>query len=80
MSYSQFHLKRLRVMQGGDPVYDQSFHTGVNIIRGENGSGKLTIADFIFYVLGASSITGNPLLPTATSCRRRSTRRVASSR
>lgn len=52
MSYSQFHLKRLRVMQGGAPVYDQRFHTGVNIIRGENGSGKSTIADFIFYVLG----------------------------
>lgn len=52
MSYSQFHLKRLRVMQSGDPVYDQSFHKGVNIIRGENGSGKSTIADFIFYVLG----------------------------
>lgn len=52
MSYSQFFLKRLRVMQGGGPVYDQSFHAGVNIIRGENGSGKSTIADFIFYVLG----------------------------
>lgn len=52
MSYSQFHLKRLRVMQRGNPVYDQSFHKGVNIIRGENGSGKSTIADFIFYVLG----------------------------
>ena len=52
MTYSQFHLKRLRVMQDGDPVYDQAFHTGVNIIRGENGSGKSTIADFIFYVLG----------------------------
>lgn len=52
MSYSQFHLKRLRVMQGGESVYDQSFHAGVNIIRGENGSGKSTIADFIFYVLG----------------------------
>lgn len=52
MTYSQFHLKRLRVMQGGGPVYDQAFHAGVNIIRGENGSGKSTIADFIFYVLG----------------------------
>ncbi|MEH6773524.1 MAG: AAA family ATPase, partial [Cereibacter changlensis] len=52
MSYSQFHLKRLRIMQRGKPVYNQSFHTGVNIIRGENGSGKSTIADFIFYVLG----------------------------
>jgi DNA repair exonuclease SbcCD ATPase subunit len=52
VSYSKFYLKRLRVMQGGAPVYDQRFHTGVNIIRGENGSGKSTIADFIFYVLG----------------------------
>lgn len=52
MSYAQFHLKRLRVMQSGAPVYDQSFHLGINIIRGENGSGKSTIADFIFYVLG----------------------------
>ncbi len=52
MTYSQFHLLRLRVMQSGSPVYDQSFHLGVNIIRGENGSGKSTIADFIFYALG----------------------------
>ncbi|MFC2966839.1 AAA family ATPase [Acidimangrovimonas pyrenivorans] len=52
MSYSQFHLKRLRVMQSGSPVYDQKFHLGVNIIRGENGSGKSTIADFVFYILG----------------------------
>jgi hypothetical protein len=52
MSYSQFHLNRLRVIQGGNPVYDQRFHTGVNIVRGKNGSGKSTIADFIFYALG----------------------------
>lgn len=52
MSYSQFQLNLLRVMQGGNAVYSQKFHAGVNIIRGENGSGKSTIADFIFYVLG----------------------------
>jgi AAA domain len=45
-------LKRLRVVKSGLPLYDQEFHLGVNIIRGENGSGKSTIADFIFYSLG----------------------------
>ncbi|MCA9129808.1 MAG: AAA family ATPase [Planctomycetales bacterium] len=45
-------LNRLRVMRQGHAVYDQTFHEGVNIIRGENGSGKSTIADFIFYILG----------------------------
>jgi len=52
MTLAQFHLRRFRVLQGGAPVYDQTFHLGVNVIRGENGSGKSTIADFIFYALG----------------------------
>jgi hypothetical protein len=49
---SSFQLNRLRVVRRGQPVYDQVFHNGVNIIRGENGCGKSTIADFIFYILG----------------------------
>lgn len=52
MTHAHFHLRRFRVLQGGTPVYDQTFHLGVNVIRGENGSGKSTIADFIFYALG----------------------------
>lgn len=52
MTHSQFRLNRLRVIRRGNAVYDQNFHPGVNIIRGENGSGKSTIADFIFYILG----------------------------
>lgn len=52
MSYSAFQLRRLRVMRGGSAVYDQAFHSGLNVIRGENGSGKSTVADFIFYILG----------------------------
>jgi len=52
VSYSRFRLQRLRVLLKGSPVYDQGFQAGVNIIRGENGSGKSTIADFIFYILG----------------------------
>lgn len=45
-------LNRLRIMRRGHVAYDQEFHEGVNIIRGQNGSGKSTIADFIFFVLG----------------------------
>lgn len=52
MSSSFLALNRLRVLRRGHVAYDQSFHFGVNIIRGENGSGKSTIADFIFYILG----------------------------
>ena len=52
MTYSQIRLNRLRITRRGEAVYDQKFHAGVNIIRGENGSGKSTIADFIFYILG----------------------------
>lgn len=45
-------LKRLRIMSRGRAVYNETFHEGVNIIRGLNGSGKSTISDFIFFVLG----------------------------
>jgi hypothetical protein len=49
---SQFQLSRLRVMWRGVSVYDQKFHGGLNIIRGQNSSGKSTISDFIFYAFG----------------------------
>jgi hypothetical protein len=45
-------LNRLRAMRNGNAAYDQLFHDGVNIIRGKNGSGKSTISDFIFFILG----------------------------
>lgn len=49
-------LKRLIVSKDGAFAYDQMFHSGVNVIRGElghgNSVGKSTIADFIFFGLG----------------------------
>lgn len=45
-------VERLQVTARGAVVYDEQFHTGLNIIRGENSSGKSTIMDFIFYGLG----------------------------
>ncbi len=48
-------LKRLVVRTHGNSIaYDQEFHYGVNIIRGKNSSGKSTIANFIFYILGGA--------------------------
>ncbi len=52
MSQSFFRLNRLRVMRRGVAVYDEKFHLGLNIIRGENGTGKSTISDFIFFAMG----------------------------
>jgi len=48
------YLKLLRsvVTRKGKHVYDESFHSGVNIIRGLNSSGKTTIVNFINFALG----------------------------
>ncbi|SNR74239.1 AAA domain-containing protein [Maribacter sedimenticola] len=35
-------------------AYDEKFHRGINIIRGNNSSGKSTITHFMFYVLGGA--------------------------
>ncbi|EKO3533871.1 hypothetical protein K1L80_000424 [Vibrio fluvialis] len=53
MSRSKLFINRFAVYALGKFVYDESFHTGVNIIRGENGTGKSTIMDLISYALGA---------------------------
>lgn len=47
-----FRIERLLVTRAAFILYDETFHLGVNIIHGSNGSGKSTIADFIFYGLG----------------------------
>jgi hypothetical protein len=45
-------VSRLVVERNEHAVYDEPFHIGVNVIRGENSSGKSTILNFIFYGLG----------------------------
>lgn len=49
---SLLKLNRLSVHRNQHILYDELFHTGVNIIHGSNGSGKSTIADFIYFALG----------------------------
>lgn len=50
---SHLYLNRLVIVtHSGTVAYDEKFQRGVNIIRGQNSSGKSTIANFIFYVLG----------------------------
>ena len=48
------HLQvgRLIVIKDDNAAYDEHFREGVNIIRGENSSGKSTILNFLFYGLG----------------------------
>ena len=46
-------IKRFLVLKSGKFAYDQKFKMGVNIIRGDNGTGKSTIMDLIYYALGA---------------------------
>ena len=53
MSKYRLSVNRFAVYGAGKFVYDQTFHSGVNIIRGENGTGKSTIMDLLNYGLGS---------------------------
>lgn len=53
MSYRpNLQISALVVFARGNRVFDERFHSGLNIIRGENSSGKSTIMDFLFFALG----------------------------
>jgi hypothetical protein len=63
MSFLKLNI--LLMTKGGAPVYSEVFHSGVNIIRGDNSSGKSTLSNFIFYALGGDFIDW---LPEAALC------------
>ncbi|MDD3005611.1 AAA family ATPase [Flavobacterium sp.] len=55
MMHNNLFLNRLVIFtDSGQKAYDEKFKKGINIIRGDNSSGKSTIAHFIFYALGGS--------------------------
>ncbi|MBY8334716.1 ATP-binding protein [Qipengyuania pacifica] len=45
-------VNRLVVKRERHIAYDAHFHAGLNVIAGENSSGKSTVLDFLFYGLG----------------------------
>ncbi len=49
---ASLRIDRMLVTRGSHVLYDEPFHSGVNIIHGSNGSGKSSVADFIFFGLG----------------------------
>ncbi|MCD6011142.1 MAG: hypothetical protein K0Q79_1004 [Flavipsychrobacter sp.] len=55
MTHNELFLNRLVIYTRTQKIaYDEKFHKGVNIICGDNSSGKSTITHFIFYVLGGA--------------------------
>lgn len=52
-------VNRLVVKKDGRTVMDIPFHEGLNVIAGENSSGKSTAVRFIAYALGSENIAFN---------------------
>lgn len=52
-------INHLVVKKDGHTVMDIPFHKGLNIIAGENSSGKTTAVRFIAFALGAENISFN---------------------
>ncbi|RJP61630.1 MAG: hypothetical protein C4539_19770, partial [Ignavibacteriales bacterium] len=66
MMRNNLFLNRLCILtEDGATAYDESFHKGVNIIRGDNSSGKSTITHFIFFALGGAF---SDFVPEARMC------------
>ncbi|MFH7000955.1 AAA family ATPase [Flavobacterium bizetiae] len=55
MMHNNLFVNKLVIFtENGEVAYNENFHRGVNIIRGDNSSGKSTISHFIFYALGGA--------------------------
>ncbi|TWA88803.1 AAA domain-containing protein [Azospirillum brasilense] len=54
------YIERIKVHKNGKVALDLSFHAGLNIIYGQNSSGKSTILDFLFYVIGGDTPSWQP--------------------
>lgn len=68
MMRNNLFLRRLLIYtEEGKIAYDEEYHKGINIIRGDNSSGKSTITHFIFFVLGGSF---SDFVPEAKKCSR----------
>ncbi|MEZ9003800.1 AAA family ATPase [Vibrio splendidus] len=52
MTYKRLMINRFIAFKGDKVMYDQQFHQGINIVRGEHSVGKSTLLDLIFYALG----------------------------
>jgi len=52
MDKSMFFIERLVVRRSGFHIYDENYHLGINVIRGDHSVGKTTILEIIFYILG----------------------------
>ena len=66
MMQNNLFLRRLIIVTDkGEYAYNQEFTRGVNIIRGQNSSGKSTIIRFIFYALGGCY---SDFVPEALKC------------
>ncbi|GAB3535094.1 SMC family protein [Photobacterium alginatilyticum] len=52
MTYQRLKLNRFIAIKENQIMYDEHFHDGINVIRGEHSVGKSTLLDLIFYSLG----------------------------
>lgn len=50
---TKLKINKVVIKKSGKDVYNENFHSGINVIRGENSTGKSTIMELISYGLGA---------------------------